>query len=137
MRHLMTEHADVLGSEGRCIVRRIDGTLYFVEKLLATNPGFSRANPLVGAHLAKMKEHNRHYLAHDYFNRDWQPMHFATMAKWLEGAKVQFACSANYLDAVEVINLTAQQQAFLNEIPDPIFHQTTRDFMVNQSRLPT
>jgi SAM-dependent methyltransferase len=132
MRHLMTEHAEVLGSEGRGIVSRIDGALDFAEKLLATNPAFSRANPLVGDRLAKMKEHNRHYLAHEYFNRDWHPMHFATMAEWLEGAKVQFACSANYLDAVEVINLTAEQQAFLNEIPDPMFRQTTRDFMVNQ-----
>jgi len=36
MRHLMTEHAEVLGSEGRGIVSRIDGALDFAEKLLAT-----------------------------------------------------------------------------------------------------
>lgn len=132
MRHLMTEHAEVLGAEGRGIVSRIDGAIDFAEKLLATNPLFSRANPLVGDRLAKMKEHNRHYLAHEYFNRDWHPMHFATMANWLEPAKVQYACSANYLDLVEVINLTAEQQAFLSDIPDPMFRQTTRDFMVNQ-----
>jgi hypothetical protein len=59
-------------------------------------------------------------------------MHFATMAGWLEPAKLQFACSANYLDAIDAINLTTEQQAFLNEIPDPMFRQTTRDFMVNQ-----
>lgn len=132
MRHLMTEHAEVLGSEGRGIVSRIDGALDFAEKLLTTNPAFSRANPLVGDRLAKMKEHNRHYLAHEYFNRDWHPMHFATMAEWLEEAKVQFACSANYMDAIDAINLTAEQQTFLKEIPDPMFRQTTRDFMVNQ-----
>ena len=132
MRHLMTEHAEVLGSEGRGIVSRIDGALDFAEKLLATNPAFSRANPLVSDRLAKMKEHNRHYLAHEYFNRDWHPMHFATMAQWLEGAKVQFACSANYMDAIDAVNLTADQQAFLKDIPDPMFRQTTRDFMVNQ-----
>jgi len=132
MRHLMTEHAEVLGAEGRGIVSRIDGALEFADKLLATNPAFSRANPLVSDRLKKMKDHNRHYLAHEYFNRDWHPMHFATMAKWLEGAKVQFACSANYLDAVDAINLTAEQQAFLKDIPDPMFRETTRDFMVNQ-----
>ena len=31
MRHLMTEHAEVLGSEGRGIVSRIDGALDFAE----------------------------------------------------------------------------------------------------------
>lgn len=132
MRHLMTEHAEVLGSEGRGIVSRIDGAMDFAEKLLATNPIFSRANPLVGDRLKKMQEHNRHYLAHEYFNRDWHPMHFATMAEWLEPAKVQYACSANYLDAIDAVNLTGEQQTFLNEIPDPMFRQTTRDFMVNQ-----
>lgn len=132
MRHLMTEHAEILGSEGRGIVSRIDGALDFVEKLLATNPQFSQINSNVASRMQALKDHNKHYLAHEYFNRDWHPMHFSTMAKWLEGAKVQFACSANYLDAVEVINLTAEQQAFLNEIPDPMFRQTTRDFMVNQ-----
>lgn len=132
MRHLMTEHAEVLGSDGHGIVSRIDGALDFAEKLLATNPLFSRANPLVGDRLQKMKEHSRHYLAHEYFNRDWHPMHFATMAEWLDGAKVQFACSAHYLDHIDAVNLSAEQQAFLKEIPDPMFRETTRDFMVNQ-----
>jgi len=132
MRHLMTEHAEVLGSEGGGIVSRIDGALDFAEKLLATHPMFSRANPLVGDRLSKMKAHNRHYLAHEYFNRDWHPMHFATMAQWLEGAKVQYACSANYLDHIDALNLTAEQQAFLQDIPDPMFRETARDFMVNQ-----
>jgi SAM-dependent methyltransferase len=132
MRHLMTEHAEVLGAEGRGIVSRIDGAIDFAEKLLATNPLFSRANPLVAERLKKMKEHNRHYLAHEYFNRDWHPMHFATMAEWLEPAKVQFACSANPLDLIDAVNLSPEQQAFLTEIPDPMFRQSTRDFMVNQ-----
>ncbi len=132
MRHLMTKHAEVMGSAGNGIVSRIDGALDFAEKLLAANPIFSRANPLVPDRLKKMKEGNRHYLAHEYFNRDWHPMHFATMAEWLDGAKVQYACSANYLDHIDAINLTADQQALLAEIPDPMFRESTRDFMVNQ-----
>jgi SAM-dependent methyltransferase len=132
MRHLMVEHAEVLGSEGRGIVSRVNGALDFAEKLLATNPNFLRANPLVKERLPKLKEQNRHYLAHEYFNRDWHPMHFATMADWLEPAKLQYACSAHFLDQVDAINLTPDQIAFLNEIPDPMFRQSTRDFMVNQ-----
>lgn len=132
MRHLMTEHAEVLGSEGRGIISRIDGALDFAEKFLATNPAFLRANPLVGERLQQMKAHNRHYLAHEYFNRDWHPMHFATMAQWLEPAKLQYACSANYLDHVDALNLSAEQQAFLAEVPDAMYRESVRDFMVNQ-----
>ena len=132
MRHLMTEHAEVIGADGVGIVSRIDGALDFAEKLLATNPLFARANPLVNEKIKQIKGQNRHYLAHEYFNRDWYPMHFGTMVKWLESAKLTYACSANYLDYVEAVNLTPEQQAFLKDIHDPMFKQTVRDFMVNQ-----
>jgi hypothetical protein len=132
MRHLMTEHAQVIGADGVGIVSRIDGALDFTEKLLATNPAFSQANPLINEKIREIKGQNRHYLAHEYFNRDWHPMHFATMAKWMETAKLTYACSADYLDHLDVVNLTAEQQAFLKDIQDPMFKQTVRDFMVNQ-----
>lgn len=132
MRHLMVEHAEVLGTEGRGILNRVDGAIEFAERLLATNPSYSKSNPLVAERLKSIQRLNRHYLAHEYFNRDWDPMHFATMAKWLEPAKLQYACSANHIDAIPQVNFTAAQRAFLAEIPDPMFHQSVSDFMVNQ-----
>jgi hypothetical protein len=132
MRHLMTEHAEIIGADGVGIVNRIDGALDFTEKLLATNPAFSRANPLINEKINQIKGQNRHYLAHEYFNRDWHPMHFATMAKWMASAKLSYACSAHYLDNIDAVNLTADQQAFLKDIHDSMFKQTVRDFMVNQ-----
>ena len=132
IRHLMTQHANIIGTEGNGIVSRIDGALGFTEKLLATNPAFARANPLVAERLGKIKEQNRHYLAHEYFNRDWHPMHFATMQEWLASAKLSYACSAHYLDHVDDINLTTEQQAFLKDIPDLLFRETVRDFCINQ-----
>ena len=132
IRHLMTAHASSLGAEGDGIVTRIEGSLDFVQKLLETNPAFGRSNPQVAERVGKLKEQNRQYLAHEYFNRDWQPMHFSTMAEWMDEAKLQYACSAHYLDHVEVVNLTSDQQEFLKAIPDPILSESTRDFMVNQ-----
>jgi SAM-dependent methyltransferase len=132
MRHLMTEHAQVIGADGVGIVSRIEGALDFTEKLLATNPAISRVNPQINEKIKHIKGQNRHYLAHEYFNRDWHPMHFATMAKWMETAKLTYACSAHYLDHINALNLTAEQQTFLNEIHDPMFKETVRDFLVNQ-----
>jgi Predicted methyltransferase regulatory domain len=132
MRHLMTEHASVMGSPGKGVVNRVDGALEFAQKLIDTNPMFSRANPGVAERLKKVAEQNRHYLAHEYFNKDWHPMHFATMSEWLSPAKISFACSAHYLDHIDAINLTVEQQAMLKEIPDPTFKESVRDFMVNQ-----
>lgn len=132
MRHLMTKHVDIIGSEGTGIVSRIDGALDFIEKLLATNPIYSRANPHIVERIQKLKDQNRQYVAHEFFNRDWLPMHFATMANWLKPAKLQYACSAHYLDHIDAVNLTAEQQVFLKNIPDATFRESTRDFMINQ-----
>lgn len=132
MRHLMTEHAEVIGAEGRGIVNRINDAIEFSDKLLATNPLFLRANPQIAERIKKLKDQNRHYLAHEYFNRDWHPMHFATMREWLEPAKLTYAASAHFFDHIEPINLTQEQIAFLKDIPDPMFRESVRDFMVNQ-----
>jgi len=132
MRHLMTEHASVMGSQGKGVVNRVDDALEFAQRLIDTNPLFARANPGVADRLKKVAEQNRHYLAHEYFNKDWHPMHFATMSDWLSPAKISYACSAHYLDHIDAINLTVAQQAMLKEIPDPTFKESVRDFMVNQ-----
>lgn len=132
MRHLMTQHAAVIGAEGHGIVNRIDGALDFAEKLLETNPLYARANPHIADRVKKLKQQNREYLAHEYFNKDWHPMHFATMGDWLSSAKLSYACSAHYLDHINVVNLTTDQQGFLNQIPDATLRESTRDFMVNQ-----
>lgn len=133
IRHLMTQHSEVIGSEGSGIVNRIDNALDFATKLIYTNPLFAKANPHVQQRLQKMQSQNRHYLAHEFFNRDWHPMHFSTMAEWLEPSKVGFACSANYLDYIDNINFTSDQMKFMDEIPDRMLKESARDFMVNQT----
>ncbi len=132
MRHLLTLHSDLMGASAQGIVPRIDAALAFAEKMMAANPGFAKANPLVGAKLDKLRGQNRNYLAHEYFNRDWMPMPFATMAQWLAPAKVGFACSATYQEHVDGINLTPEQKAVVQEIGNTTFRESVRDFMVNQ-----
>lgn len=132
MRDLLTAHSEVMGASGHGIVPRIDAALAFAGKLLATNPAYARANPQIADKLKAIQGQNRNYVAHEYFNRDWKPMAFADMAKWLAPAKLDFAASANYLDYVDAVNLSVEQQALLKELPDDLFRQTVRDFMVNQ-----
>lgn len=132
MRHLMTEHAKILGSEGHGIINRINGAMQFSEKLLTMNPAFLRANPLISERFNKLKEQNRHYLAHEYFNRDWHPLYFSAMQDWLTPAKLNYACSAHHLDHLDLVNLSNEQQVLLNEIPDQMFRESVRDFIVNQ-----
>jgi SAM-dependent methyltransferase len=132
LRDLLTEHTHVMGAGGQGLVNRIDAAIAFAEQLLNTNAAYGRANPQIAERLKRIKDQNRHYLAHEYFNRDWQPMAFSRFTDWLAPAKLNFACSAHYPDHIDMINLTAEQQSLLNDLPDPLFRQTVRDFMVNQ-----
>lgn len=132
VRHLMTEHAESIGSVGQGVTGRVSGALDFVESLLAVNPAYLRANPGIAERFKQVKQQNKQYLAHEYFNRDWHPMPFSSLAKWLAPAKINFACSAHYADHVSQINHTPEQQVFLNNITDPLFKETVRDYIVNQ-----
>ncbi|MCI5106609.1 MAG: methyltransferase regulatory domain-containing protein [Pseudomonadales bacterium] len=131
MRQLMSQHAEIIGSEGRGLVSGIDGAIKFADELLKTNPIFLRANPLVNERVKKMQDMSRHYLAHEYFNRDWHPEYFSKMADSLSSAKLDFACSAHFLNFIDSINLSKEQQEFLNQIPDRMLRESTRDFMIN------
>ena len=132
MRHLLTEHAAIMSPPGQGIVARIDSAIAFAQKLMSLNPNYSRANPIVAERLNAIASQNRHYLAHEYFNRDWRPMPVAEMANWLEPAKLTFASSAHLMDHIDGVNLTNDQRDFLNAIPDTLFRETVRDYMVNQ-----
>lgn len=111
---------------------RIDAALDFADKLMASGAVYGKANPQALEHLKRLRGHDRRYLAHEYFNRDWQPMSFARMRGWMEGARLQYGTSAHYLDHVPMLNLNAAQQALLAEIPDAGLRETARDFIVNR-----
>jgi SAM-dependent methyltransferase len=132
MRHLLAEHANSMSAPSAGTVSRIDHALTFADKLLATNPAFVRVNPTVADRVKNIEGQNRNYIAHEFFNRDWLPMYFNEMAKWLESAKLSFACSAHFLEHIDVINLTEQQRSLLSEQQSAVFRETSRDFMVNQ-----
>lgn len=132
LRDLVVEHADVMGNPGQGRVARIDAALSFADRLIETNPKYTKANPIVADRLKQMAKQDRHYLAHEYFNQYWEPMSFARMNTWLAPAKVSYACSANLRENIDSVNLTPQQIAMMKEIPDPVFRETVRDFCTNQ-----
>ena len=132
VRHLLAEHASVMGANGEGIVNRVDAAIEYVKELNQTKPLYLNANTQVDERIKKINQFSREYLAHEYFNKDWCPMYFSSMAEKLATAKLEYACSANYLDYVDTINLTEEQQKFLNSILDKNFKETIRDFMVNQ-----
>lgn len=131
VRDLLTEHAKLMGAPGAGIVANIDGSMAFAEKLMASGAQFAKANPQIIPRIEALKTQSRNYLAHEYFNSNWLPMSFSKMHGWLDDAKLTYACPAHLLEQVDGINLSAEQQKILSEIPDRMFRETARDFIVN------
>ncbi|MYM89942.1 methyltransferase [Rugamonas sp. FT82W] len=132
MRDLMTQHAATLTPPGAGVLAKVEGALAFANRLMAADPLYARANPQIAERVKRMETLDRHYLAHEYFNRDWLPMSFADMAGLLSSAKLDFACSAAFNDLVVALNVTPEQQALLKELSDPTFRESVYDFMVCQ-----
>lgn len=133
VRNLMTQYAKQMCTPALSTSSKVEETLEFVDKLLQANPKYLRANPLVTEKFAQVKGQNRHYLAHEYFNRDWHMTSFSAIAETLQAAKLSFACSAHYLDHVGALHMSLEQRALLDGIKDLEVREDVRDVMVNQS----
>jgi hypothetical protein len=132
LRHLLTLHADAAGSDAQGLAGRIDAALAFAQRVVDSGAAYFKVNPGVAERLKKISEQNRNYLAHEYFNRDWHPMHFSELAEMFSEAKLTHAASANLLDHFDVLNLTPDAQKLLGELKHPVLRESVRDYVVGQ-----
>ena len=112
---------------------RIKAAVDFAQRVFATHPGFAVVNPLLAERVDALSHESPAYLAHEYFNRDWEPMYFSQVASSLVSAGLTYAAPARYVDHIDALNLTTAQRALLSGIADVSLRETTRDFCTNQS----
>ena len=132
LRHLISLHSELAGSQATGAIGKVDDALAFARNIADSGALYFRANPAVTARLKQISEQNRNYLAHEYFTRDWELMTFSDVAQWLDAAKLSFAASAHLLDHTDAVNLTPEGQKLLAGIAHPILRQTVRDYFINQ-----
>ena len=111
---------------------RVEAALKFSEALLAANPNYLQAAPQLPEKLKTISGQSRSYLAHEYFNRDWNCMYFSDVVDAMAPAKLDYACTAVPLDTVDAVNLSAEGAAFLASIAHPVLREQARDYFVNQ-----
>lgn len=106
---------------------RIAAALAFAGRVLAAAP--RALGPEVVQRFERLRRADPRYLAHEYFNRDWQPLAFADVAALMATAGLVPACPAAVPDAIAGLRLTPAQQAVLAGIDDVALCETTRDFL--------
>ncbi|ATG37202.1 putative methyltransferase [Phaeobacter piscinae] len=129
LRRLLTDRA----AQGNgSLEQRIDEALDFAERLKLADAGFFASNPGQLTRLSEMKSMSRNYLAHEFFNKDWTPFHFADVADDLAQAKLEFMGAANPLDHIDDICLSRPQQALLAEESNSVRREGLRDILLNE-----
>lgn len=131
LRQLLALH-DRFGATSHRVEARVNAALKFAGGLLDASPSYLKAVPGLPERLKKIMEQNRHYLAHEYFNREWNCMYFTDVVDTLAPAKLDFAGTAVPLDSVDAVNLTSEGIAFLRTIEHPVMREQARDYFVNQ-----
>ncbi|MEM8811130.1 MAG: methyltransferase regulatory domain-containing protein [Pseudomonadota bacterium] len=130
IRDLMKVFSETMVPPSVAGVDRVSSAVAFAQKFFAANPAYAAAHPTLVERFEKITGQDPHYLAHEYFCRDWHPMHFADMAERLRPAKLGYACSARYISNMDGLNLSPEQIALLNDIPEGALREAARDVMV-------
>lgn len=131
VRELLAMHARMTAGKGMGSGEKMEAALNFVTEMFDREPAFLNANPLVKEKFEQLKAMPRGYLSHEYMNSSWYPMYFNDIADIFGEAKLEFACSAAYQEAIEEIQLLPAQRAWLGTIDNEPFRETVRNFMLN------
>lgn len=130
VRQLLQAHQ---ASVGNGSARTLPATLEFARQLLAASPRYSQSYPELSAHLSAVAAQAPEALSQGFLHPDWQPSSFTDMARWLEPAKLNFACPAQTVQLIAHLHLSPAQQSLLDSLPDDDEHlrQATRDILCN------
>jgi SAM-dependent methyltransferase len=132
LRHLMAQHVALAGAESAGPIGKIDEALRYARKVASSGASYFAANPSLMKHMENMDKHSRNYLAHEYFNRDWNNLYFSDVAKQMSGAKLSFVASARLLDNLNEHGMEPSARQLLAGTGHPVLRETVRDFIVNQ-----
>ncbi len=131
IRHMLSEHAHMMGSRGQGIVSKVSAATNFTKELIDLSHNLTQNNSSIKSQMERIASQDPHYLAHEYFNRDWDPMYFSDISGYLESAKINYVCSSNYTRDFLPGIFSPEQLQFWESIKDPMFAQSVKDYLLN------
>ncbi|MBL0421063.1 class I SAM-dependent methyltransferase [Ramlibacter sp. AW1] len=130
LRDLLWLHAETAGAAGGSTRGKVSQALAFADRLRKGKAAFFQNGSAASQMLDDMLRDDVHVLAHEYFNRSWHLTYFAELARTLDAAGLNFACSVHRSDVTgEVFHRTRELD--LGELPVPL-RQTANDFVLNR-----
>ena len=131
LRHLLAGHERLPDGVDAPRADRIRAAVDFAGRLRDGGAHYFRINANVSNLLKVLEGKSPHYLAHEYFNRDWAPMYFSEVAGHLVEAGLSFAGSASPFGCYPEMGLSPAIQDLLNTIGPLDFREDMRDVALN------
>ncbi len=128
LRELLFSYAD---TQSGSLEQRIDAAVEFVKRLKNAHAAIFEAASSTGEFFEYMCTLPRNYLAHEFFNRDWDLFYHADVVRDLAGADVAFTGSASFVENQDMLRFSEAQQQILNDVTDKVLRETVKDSVVN------
>lgn len=129
VRELMKRFADdTYGST----MDKVNAAINSVEKAFTVKSGFFNNNTAAESRFNQIKKGDKHYLAHEYFNRDWQPFYFSDIISEFGNSKVNFIDSAELFDRYTSIYANDNALQMINQAGDLTMKETLKDYFLNR-----
>ncbi len=132
IRDILMDFAFSQTTASESIEIKIEKALELLNNAVKAEPLYAVANPLLIEKIKQISVKSKKYLAHEYFNRDWNCVHFGNLWKRLQSVKLDFAASADETEHLDLINYSEKQLSYLSEITDRILKESLKDMMLNR-----
>ena len=90
------------------------------------------ANPAATHHFDRMVAMDRRYLAHEYLDEHWEPLHFSDVAARLAAADLTYVGTATLSESLDACTVPGAVLPLLKGTKDRIFAETLRDYATNK-----
>ena len=126
---------DVYARTAHSTRERATTAIQFAQEALAHCPPRFKDDARLKQAIERLKNADPAYVAHEYLNRDWNIMYFTEVAQKLTDAKVDYACTSNLLDALDMLeelNIENATWQYLNTFKEPLLREELRDIIINR-----
>ena len=129
LRQLLISSADM---QSDSLEEQMNTAIEFVGQLKSMNVAYFSQNPSAGNFFDNLSKRSRNYLAHEYFNEHWVPFYHGDVVKDFAPAEISFVASASFVDNLDFLRFSLEEQQLLQGIENSVLKETVKDFTVNQ-----
>lgn len=134
LQHLISRSYEAFANPRNTPTQNIEQAVEYTASIIAKSHGLTQSAPIVQEHMQKIQQFSKNrpsYVLHEYLNQQWEPMYFAEMEEHMTNAKLNYACSSNYLNDCDFATFSDEVKPFLAQVTDPSLKQTIKDFLLN------